>query len=292
VRRHLGPSLFAGRYTIACWHWELSRFPAAWRPALEGVDELWASSRFMREALAPATTRPVLWMPHPVHVGPPPPLGRADLGLPEGAFLFLTCFDFNSYVARKNPLAALRAFRLAFPAAGDRVGFVVKAAGSAQRPDEARAFFASMELDDPRVTVIDDLFDRPRMIALMAACDAFVSLHRAEGFGRGLAESMLLGKPVVATGYSGNMDFTTPETACVVDYRLVPVGAGEYPHGEGQQWAEPDVDHAAAHLRRVAADRAWSAELAERGRALVDAQHGLAAAGRLYRARLAELGLL
>jgi glycosyltransferase involved in cell wall biosynthesis len=293
VRRHLGAAFFAGRGTIACWHWELARFPAAWRPALKGVDELWASSRFMQRALREATRAPVLWMPHPVHLDPAPPLSRADLGLPQDAFLFLTSFDLNSYVARKNPQGALRAFQIAFPAgSADPVAFVVKVSGSTERADEARALFASSLFADPRVVVIDELLDRPRMVGLMAQCDAFVSLHRTEGFGRGLAEAMLLGKTVIATGYSGNVDFTTPRTACVVDYRLIPVEPGEYLHSEGQVWADPDLDQAAGYMQRIVRDRAWAEALATAGRELVHTQHGLAAVGGRYRARLVELGFV
>jgi glycosyltransferase involved in cell wall biosynthesis len=129
-------------------------------------------------------------------------------------------------------------------------------------------------------------------MALFACCDSFVSLHRSEGFGRGLAEAMLLGKPVIATGYSGNMDFTTADTACLVDYRLIPVGPHEYPHAEGQQWADPDLDQAARYMRRLVEEPAFGAALAERGRRLVEAQHGVKPVGERYRARLAELGLV
>jgi glycosyltransferase involved in cell wall biosynthesis len=142
------------------------------------------------------------------------------------------------------------------------------------------------------VIVIDQFLGRPRTMALLDRGDCFVSLHRAEGFGRAIAEAMLLGKPAIATGYSGNEDFTTPETACVVPYTLVAVGPGEYPHATGQQWAEPDLAQAAAYMRRVVGDREWAAALGARGRALVAAQHGLAAVGARYRARLAELGFL
>jgi glycosyltransferase involved in cell wall biosynthesis len=293
ARRHLGRAFFADRYNVACWHWELGNFPAAWRGALDGLHELWASSRFIQATLSAGTSLPVTWMPHPVDVSGVSPLPRSALGLPEHAFLFVTGFDFTSFIARKNPRGALRAFQSAFPAArGEAVGLVVKVNGAALRPEDARAFRAWPELADPRVTVVDEVLDRGSLLGLFARCDCFVSLHRAEGFGRGIAEAMLLGRPVIVTGYSGNVDFTDADTACVVGHRLVDVKPGEYPHAEGQQWAEPDLEQAAAHMRRVFADRAWAAALAERGRARVEAQHGLAAAGAHARARLQELGFL
>ena len=293
ARRHLGDSFFAGRYNIAAWHWELSRFPEAWLPALEGVDELWASSRFIQHALAERARVPVVWMPHPVDMGGGAVPDAVDLGLPTGQFLFLAFFDFTSFVARKNPLGAIRAFRAAFPpGAASRVGLVVKANGAAARPAEARAFLASPELHDPRIIVINEALDRRRLIGLMKRCGCFVSLHRSEGFGRGIAEALLLEKPVIVTGYSGNMDFTNPQTACLVDYQLVDVGPDEYPHAAGQRWADPDIEQAAEYMRRVARDPAWGAALARTGRELVEAQHGIVAVGRRCRARLEGLGVL
>lgn len=293
ARRHLGAEFFGGRYNIACWHWELSRFPDAWLPALEGVDELWASSRFIQQALGEKASVPVVWMPHPMDVGGGAGVQRRDLGLPENVYLFLTAFDFTSFVTRKNPLGAVRAFQAAFPAgSGDAVGLVVKVNGGAEREADARAFLRAAELRDPRVIVIDEVLDRRRMIGLLEVCDCFVSLHRSEGFGRGIAEAMLLGKPVIVTGYSGNMDFTNPLNACIVDYQLVAVGRHEYPHAAGQRWADPDLEQAAAWMRRLAQEPEWGTRLGENGRELVRAQHGLAAVGARYRARLQKLGFL
>jgi len=293
ARRHLGHAFFTGRYNVACWHWELSRFPDAWRPALEGLHELWASSRFIEGALAEVASVPVVWMPHPVDVGGISIRTRGELGLPADTFLFVTSFDFTSFVTRKNPRGALRAFLAAFPAERRApVGLVVKVNGATLRPKEAAAFRAWPELRDPRIVVIDAMLDRGSVLGLLAQCDCFVSLHRSEGFGRGIAEAMLLAKPVIVTGYSGNMDFTDREGACVVDHRLVDVNPGEYPQAAGQQWAEPDLEQASAFMRRVFEDRVWAAGLAERGRGRVEGQHGLAAAGSRHRARLQELGFL
>lgn len=291
ARRHLGGAFFAGRYNIASWHWELSRFPEAWLPALEGVDELWASSRFIQQTLAERARVPVVWMPHPVEVASGDPAEDAALGLPQGRFLFLAFFDFTSFVARKNPFGAIRAFRAAFPpGAASPVGLVVKANGAEARPAEATAFLASPELRDPRIVVINEVMDRRRLLSLMRRCHCFVSLHRSEGFGRGIAEALLLEKPVIVTAYSGNMDFTDAQNACLVDYRLVDVGPDEYPHAAGQQWADPDLEQAAEHMRRVVSDPAWAASLARRGREVVEAQHGVEAVGQRYRARLERLG--
>jgi glycosyltransferase involved in cell wall biosynthesis len=293
AHRHLGREFFAGKYNIGCWHWELSRFPDAWRPALDYVDEIWATSRFIQHAIAEKARCPVVWMPHPIDIRPGGLHTRQDFGLPESAFLFLFAFDFTAYVARKNPFAVLKAFQSAFPKGGaDKVGVVIKLNGSDLRSPEAAAFLASPELQDPRVRVIDEVLDGPRMTSLLEVTDCVVSLHRSEGFGRVLAEAMMLRKPVIATGYSGNVDFTNPMTACTVDYTLTPVGPNEYPYPEGQMWADPDVGQAAWYMRKLASDPAYGARLGRRARAFVHAQHGVEAVGRRYRARLEEIGFL
>jgi glycosyltransferase involved in cell wall biosynthesis len=127
---------------------------------------------------------------------------------------------------------------------------------------------------------------RPRAIALLALSDCFLSLHRSEGFGRGPAEAMLLGKPVIATDYSGTRDFATPETALLVDYRLVPVGAEEYPGAEGQVWAEVDLDHAASAMRRLVADPSLARRLGQAGRERIGRSYDPPAVGARYVERL------
>jgi glycosyltransferase involved in cell wall biosynthesis len=252
-------------YTIGCWAWELAKFPVEWASAFAFVDEIWTASRFAYEAIAPATTKPVLLMPSAV--APPvaePGLERADFGLPENRFLFYFGFDFRSYARRKNPLAAVEAFRRAFPRRSAPVFLLLKTIGSDWNPHE-RATLDEAIRGDTRIAIIDRELTRPRATGLLALTDCFLSLHRSEGFGRGPAEAMLLGKPVIATDYSGTRDFITRDTALPIDYELVPVGAAEYPGGAGQVWAEPDLEHAAAAMRRVTHDPAFAKRLGNAG---------------------------
>jgi glycosyltransferase involved in cell wall biosynthesis len=100
--------------------------------------------------------------------------------------------------------------------------------------------------------LIEDTLPREVLLDLYRACDAYVSLHRCEGFGRGIAEAMLLGKPVIATAYSGNLDFCTPDTALLVPATTRKVRPGDYPEAQGMDWAEPDVEAAAEAMRRCA----------------------------------------
>jgi glycosyltransferase involved in cell wall biosynthesis len=142
---------------------------------------------------------------------------------------------------------------------------------------------------DARIIVRDDLLEARHLRALQACCDACVSLHRCEGFGLLTAEAMLMGKPVIATGYSGNMEYMTPANSCLVDYRLVPVGAGDYPHAQGQRWAEPDIADAARHMRALYGDRALGHRLGDRAAADMHARYSPAASLHALQARLRQV---
>jgi glycosyltransferase involved in cell wall biosynthesis len=283
-----GPELFEGRINIGYWPWELPEWPAVWKDAYSLVDEIWASSRYTQEAFARSSPVPVRLMPMAVTLDRIRYLPRSAFGLPDDAFLFLYVFDFNSYLARKNPWAALKAFRKAFPQGDEPVRLVLKIMNT--KADDPRwCAFAAEASQDRRILLLNGTMDRPDVLALFAACDAYVSPHRAEGFGRTLAEAMLLGKPVVATGYSGNVDFLTEETGYPVSGRIVPVGPGEYPFGAGLAWAEPDDDHLACCMRTVWECQEGASIRAENGRTLVGSRHGTRAVGAAYRQRIEEL---
>ena len=290
---HLGSDFFADRYNIGYFAWELSRFPDAWVGAFRYFDEIWAPSRFIQQAVADKAHCPVVWMPLAVEPVTPANMSRADFGLPTDRFLLLFFFDFRSFIQRKNPWAALRAFTTAFQDnASAQVNLVIKMNGMDACPEDYRAFLDSEAVRDPRVILIDRVMDDREIKELVRLCDCFLSLHRSEGFGRGLAEAMYFGKPVIATGYSGNLDFMNEANSCLVDCTLVPVGAEEYPHGAGQRWAEPDVEQAAWYLRRLVSDSAYAANIGQRAAHYIRTYHSFAAIGARYWRRLKKLGLL
>ena len=262
-----GPALFDGRHNIGWWPWELPVWPQRWRAAFSVLDEVWAATRFTQTMFSARTDRPVTLMPLPVSVARLERTSRRTLGLPTQRFLFLFVFDFNSYLARKNPQAVIAAFQKAFPVDDRSVGLVLKTMNS--RPDsEPWREFVDLCAGDPRITLLDRTLDRSRVLGLVDACDAYVSLHRAEGFGRTLAEAMLLGKPVVGTDFSGNTDFLNRNTGYPVRWSRREVVVGEYPFVEASDqawWAEPDVTHAASQMRaaRRASGSPWALQLAQ-----------------------------
>lgn len=291
-----GSAQWRGRYTIGYWPWELGAWPAQWRMLLGLVDEVWVSSRHTYDALAPVCDRPLQLMPMAVDVGELPAAldhvqrdaaraaTRQRHALPAQATLFCFAFDLKSSVARKNPQACVNAFLQAFPPEQyppQRVGLVIKVHPPTGR-NRAWEQLRRLAAQDARIHLVVATLPRPDLLALYQACDCFVSLHRAEGFGRGLAEALQLGLHLITTGYSGNVDFCAGPQVDLVRYRLVKLRPGQYPHGEGQQWAEPDVAHAAELMRRFvdhgqhAAPRAWP-------------QFSLPVIGQAYRQRLLEI---
>lgn len=256
----IGRECLGDRYTIACWFWELEKFPDEWLHALQQVDEVMVSTSFIRNAVAKVTDKPVWSVPLPVKQSPDSGLDRRDFGLDDDDFVFLNSFDFNSYLERKNPRAAIKAFRQAFADDRSNVKLLIKSSNGHRHPDKLRALLNAAGADK-RIIVRDDIIDRSDLGALQRCVDAYISLHRAEGFGLGLAECMHLGKPVIATAWSGNMDFMTSDNSCLVDYQLVAVGDGEYLHHVGQRWAEPSVEHAAELMRKLVEDAEFAARI-------------------------------
>ncbi|HQR54142.1 MAG TPA: glycosyltransferase, partial [Burkholderiales bacterium] len=264
---HLG-SVLRNRYNIGYWFWELEKFPAAWQKALSLVDEVWVGSSFVQRAVSEvAGPKPVRLVPYPIDIRLQRRYARAEFGLAEEPFTFVFNFDYFSFIERKNPAGLVRAFKLAFPRDRD-VTLVMKSTGDGRAP-EAAAQLRRLAAGDPRIVFLDRHLDRESMLGLLSVADAYVSLHRSEGLGLGLAESMFLGKPAIATAYSGNLDFMNNDDSCLVDFRLVDVPANAYPHAEGQHWAEPDLDSAAHWMRRIREDAEFRTSVARRGQEFV-----------------------
>jgi glycosyltransferase involved in cell wall biosynthesis len=159
---------------------------------------------------------------------------------------------------------------------------VVKLNSSRARPEDRDGFVEFLRPFGDSVVLIDRTMDDAEVKALHLCADAFVSLHRAEGYGFGLAEAMHLGRPVVATGWSGNLDFMTDDTGFLIGHRLVPVPEGAYPHAAGQVWAEADVDEAAAAMVRLLEDPALGREVGARASRRIRTQFSHRAIGLRY----------
>jgi glycosyltransferase involved in cell wall biosynthesis len=283
----IGPEFFEGRYTVGGWVWETEKLPASMATSAQLVDEIWVPSDYVRAAIEPVVDRDVYVFPHPVVE--PPHAGsfeRSRYEIPEG-FMFLFMFDFLSSFERKNPLAVISAFEKAFAPGSGPILILKSVHGDKHLGDLERLRLASAERND--VFVVDGRFDAASRGALLASCDCYVSLHRSEGFGLVLAEAMALEKPVIATGYSGNLQFMDEETAFLVPARMTRVGPNVAPYEEDGLWADPDVDAAAAHMRRVYERPELARHTAELARRRVLEGFGMDRAVRFVTDRMKEI---
>lgn len=290
IDHHHGHDFRAGKYNIGYFAWELPEFPDAWVPCLDYYDEVWCPSDFTSSAIALKSPVPVLTMPHAIGFAAPegpPAAWRSKFALPQEQFLFLTLFDLNSYPARKNPRAAIEAFRRS-GLAGTGAALVLKVQNVAGNEADFAALQASVR-DLAGTVVMTDTLSRAEIYALEAACDCFVSLHRSEGFGLAVAESMLLGKPVITTDWSATAEFVTPENGCPVRASLVTLEQNHGPYAKGSTWADPDPAHAAEQMQRLFADRALGAKLGAAARQTILARFSPAVIGARYRRRLSSI---
>ena len=265
--------LLADRLTVGVWFWETSAFPAYLRPALKYVDEVWVASEFVADAIRAATSVPVRVFPLPVEPPSDTPVTRSDLGLAEDRFLFSFVFDFHSTVARKNPGGLIDAYARAF-GPDDGAALVVKSINGDKFRDDLRALEAAAA-GRADVRVVDGFVPAAQVAAYTSLADCSVSLHRSEGFGLTLAEAMALGKPVIATGYSGNLNFMSDENSFLVRHRVTELDQDVGPYPAGSAWAEPDVAHAAELMRQVMDDPATAGERAARGRETILREHSI-----------------
>jgi glycosyltransferase involved in cell wall biosynthesis len=250
AQAHLQRTLPDGAYNIIYPFWELGGYPPVWLEKLNRFDEIWAPSLFIEEALKKSIEKPICHVPLPVQPRLSSFLGRRFFNLPESAYCLLFFFDFRSYIDRKNPNALLDVFeRISRTHPEADIRFVIKIHGAAATTKTIEDYNNFVERIRTsafcnKIILIDRIFTDNEIKNLVRCCDCFVSLHRSEGFGLGMAEAMYLGKPVIATGYSGNMDFMNRENSFLVDYHLIPVPEGRYPYHEGLVWADPDLDQA------------------------------------------------
>lgn len=275
----------SGRRRIGHWTWELPKLPVEWVMAFDQVDEIWAPSQFVADAIADTGQKPVFVVPYPVERKlVDQASARLKLGLPDGSLLILTSFDFHSFTARKNPEAVVRAFLDAFPnKVADTPRLVIKCHGGEGRDHEA---WVRECRTDPRILMLEEVMTDEDVCLLQNACDVFVSLHRSEGFGLNIAESMLLGKVVVATGFSGNTDFMTNDNSYLIPCSMVPVRQGDYPYGEGQYWAEPSHEAAVETLRFIASNFGKTAEMRRNAQRHIANEFSIHAVGRRMSSRL------
>ena len=262
----LGQEFLKNRYVIGQWFWELEELPERYQKSFELVDEIWAPTLFIKEALekkAPSDVK-VVHMPLPLVTPEVDSFAdRNSFGIGDG-YTFLFTFDLMSVLKRKNALGLIDAYCAAFTE-NDGAVLVLKTINGEKRLSELEEIrWRSKNRKD--IVVINQYLDVKQSSSLMNICDCYISLHRSEGLGLTLAEAMLLGKPVIATAYSGNMDFMTDETSLLVPWKYTEVGDDAEGYPADALWAEPDLTVASSMMQNLFQNRGFGMALGDRAK--------------------------
>lgn len=280
-----------GRYNIGVWYWELPDFPDSWSFAFDLVDEVWVASEFVFQSVLVKSPVPVIKIPPCIYVEYDEKISRSYFNLPPDSFLFLCSYDVLSIKDRKNPLGAIEAFRRTFSGSDGSVGLVIKINNSKQNPMEVKKIRNALR-DYTNCYIFEDVYDKKTMNSLIFVSDAYISLHRSEGFGLVPAEAMSLGKPVIMTNWSGNIDYMDPKNSCGVDYKLVVIKEAAGPYNAGQIWAEPDIEHASFYMAKLVSDKQYYQEIADHAKKTINNNYSPHRIGQRIRSRMTEIGLL
>ncbi|MBD2257274.1 glycosyltransferase [Pseudanabaena sp. FACHB-2040] len=280
-----GPEPFEGRYNIGYWPWELSLWPKDFSFIQDLVDEIWASSAFTLNCFQNSFSKPVFHIPliikEPLQFEALPTSIEA---LEADSFKFLFVFDANSTLIRKNPKGLLRAFASAFGRSQETC-LILKTMNYRHHDEELSEMIAAA----PNVIFINESFSKAQINLLFKLSDAYVSLHRSEGFGRTMAEAMLLGKSVVTSDYSGNVDYCNENTSFLVEGKLVDVAPYAYPFWRDAKWFDPSHASAVSALKTCSEHPGLRQEKIEAAYKFVSEQFSTATVAEKALSRIAAL---
>ncbi|MDD5055204.1 MAG: glycosyltransferase family 4 protein [Candidatus Peribacteraceae bacterium] len=267
--------------------WELETIPEKTVGFLNQFDELWVASRFIRDGVSDQLSIPVLTMPYVVDVSGVSQKSRKDFNIPEDTTVFLFVFDFYSHIERKNPLGLLQAFRKAFGDDPSKLLLIKHSHGEAfpdqwQQLQDAASASANIRL-------MGTYIPRPDLLGLLRCADAYVSLHRAEGFGLTMAEAMALGVPVIGTEYGGSTEFLTDRTGFPIPFSLQTISRTIDPYEKGMRWAEPDLTAAAEAMRSIISKKAEAETRAARAKTFIERNFSAKNIGQRMKKRLERL---
>jgi glycosyltransferase involved in cell wall biosynthesis len=270
---------------VGVWAWEIESFPKHMHKAFDYVDEIWAISSFVRDAIQPHTRKPVLVFPCPI-IAPSisEKLDRGAIGISEQDEFNLFMFDYFSIFRRKNPLDLIEAHILAFPDESGPKLIIKTINGQSHASQQEQLKYAVGTRSD--IIIINNYMSREQLHSLLSECQTYISLHRSEGYGLTLAEAMSLGKPVIATGYSGNMDFMNEQNSFLVPYEMVAVGADAFPYDEDSRWAQPNIEFAAKAMRELNGDAGLRTRIGHQARIDVTAEFTMERAAEFTRSRV------
>jgi glycosyltransferase involved in cell wall biosynthesis len=287
-RNSLPAQLNTSSKFVGVWAWEVETFPKNSHEACELVDEIWAVSNFVKDAISSHTEKPIYVVPTPI-IAPKvkDKLDRKAIGLKENEIYNLFIFDYFSVFHRKNPLDLVAAHIMAFP---DQLGpkLVIKSInGELNRNQNDQLKDAVSGRND--IIIVDSYLSREQLHSLLNECQTYISLHRSEGYGLTIAEAMSLGKPVIATAYSGNLDFMKSDNSILVPFKFVTVGNQAFPYPEDSRWAQPDIEFAANAMRELSLDEGLRTRLGSKAKADVTSEFTIERAADFIQSRVKHL---
>lgn len=279
-------SYFNGRYSIGYWFWEVHPFPEKFQKAFSYYSEIWVGSTYVLDIISRQAPVPVIRVPFAVDFSLTPleKYTRRYYGLEEDKFTFLYICDGASFLQRKNPIGAVKAFKIALSRLGNSCQLILKVSNPHFQPSEYEKLVELCK--GIPVRLIEGYLDREEVLGLINCCDCYVSPHRAEGFGLTIAEAMYLGKPVIATGYSGNMDFMNIDNSYIIPFKLVTLEQPVGPYEAGSIWADPDIEYTAKLMIEVYEDRDTAIKKGEKAADWIRKHYSNEAVAALLKARL------
>lgn len=289
VRDALGERCFAGKYNIGYWYWELPEFPAMFDFAFDQVDEIWVATEFILNAISAKTNKPVKLMPPNVQVSEFAEFDPSEYEISQDDFVFFHMSDVLSMPERKNPEGVLKAFEKAFGSYPEKNVKLLLKISNLERQPELESVIRDAANRDARIKVISGYLNRDKLNALMANINCYVSLHKAEGFGLPIAEAMNLGKVVIATMWSGNVDFMDQNNSLPIKYKLQKLEKTIGPYEKGQEWADPCLDDAAEKMYHLIEDTELQKAIGESAKITISERFSPESSGLAIKARLREL---
>ena len=280
-----GAGFFKGKYNIAYWVWETTEIPDNFLEFEYLFDEIWTASEYCLKAISQKATIPVVCIPHIAEINADDIAPSLPFTLAKEKFIFLNIFDFGSLIERKNTLGLIEAFKKAFEKSNNDVLLVIKSSTGFNYPKEKKLVENAIA-SYPNIMLTDAMFRRNELLALSQRADCYVSLHRSEGFGLNMSDAMVMGKPVIATGYSGNMEFMSINNSFPVKYRLETIDYKLPPYPQGSIWSNPDTDHAASLMQYVVANPEEAAAIGKRAKEDMEKSFSSKAIGILIQKRV------
>lgn len=251
IAEKLGNDFFKEKYNILFTAWESEVFPKNLRRSLNFFDEIWVPSKFCQDVISRNFNGSVINIPHAIE---PKTIDITNSKIIDSIFSkqkfsFLFVFDFNSSIERKNTLSLVAVFIKSFQN-NNNVELIIKASGFKKNKKE-KAQLDQLVKIHKNIKVVYEIFKKNILNKIIKKSDCYVSLHRSEGFGLTMAEAMYWGKPVIATGYSGNLEFMNSFNSYLINYSLIKNILEDNNYDDEIIWAQPNEEEASSVLKYV-----------------------------------------